>query len=317
VSLYRVLKEFKPDIIHVHTPFVLGILGTIFAQLLHVPLVSTYHTLFSQGAVYLSPRRMFSRARLSKIDSIQDEQSLMAQIIWKLQIIFFNISDAVIAPTQVIADTLKKQGIKTKMRVLPSGLDSTKFTEKTAYTSTMRVLHLGRLGLEKSTDVILKAFSQVIKKLPKAQLIIAGDGPAKVKLQRITRELHLQNNVTFLGQINNNDAPALYRSCDVFTTASTFETQGLVLLEAMLSGLPVVAAAVNAPCELIEPGKNGYLFKEGNDTQCAEQLISLLKKPALIKMGKNAREYGVTFDSSLTSNKLISYYRILITSRRS
>lgn len=312
-KMYKILKEIKPDIIHFHTPFVLGILGTIFSQILGIKLVGTFHTLFTQQIMNMTPKRLLLG---KQVPADTSEKGLFPLILWKLQIIFFNLCDLVVAPTKGIAGMLKRQGIKTKIALLPSGLDIRKFPVKTDFTLTLKIIHLGRLGFEKSTEVIFDAFSIVLEKLPTARLVIAGDGPAKWGLKRYARKLKIANSVDFLGMINPKNTPEVYRSGDIFATASTFETQGLVLIEAMLSGLPIVAAAVNAPKDLIQHKKTGYLFEEGNSKQCANYMIELLTHPEKNEhMGKLARKYAESFDIGLTSQQLIVNYRKIIANR--
>ncbi|MFZ6022631.1 MAG: glycosyltransferase [Patescibacteria group bacterium] len=315
IGMYRMLKKFKPDIIHIHSPFVLGILGVIFSQILGVKLIGTYHTLFSMGSMYLSPKRLLPGAKLDS--ATESEHTVLAQIAWKLQLIFFNICDSVIAPTKIIATTLKKQGIKSPVVVLPSGVSLEQYPVKTDFTPTNKLIHLGRLGYEKATDTLLRALSIVQKELPKLELIIVGDGPAKDYLKKLTKELNLQKKVIFVGMVPNKETPRHYRSCDAFITASPFETQGLVLIEAMLSGLPVIAASVNAPIDLIAPGKNGFLFQEGDIEGCAQYIRTLYKNPDTIKtMGLSARVFAEQFDSTKTSDKLLAHYRSLLKAQR-
>lgn len=315
ISMYRMLKRFKPDIIHIHTPFVLGILGVIFSQILGVKLVGTYHTLFSMGSMYLSPKRLIPGAKLES--ATESEHSILAQIAWKLQLIFFNICDSVIAPTKIIATTLKKQGIKSPISILPSGVELEQYPVKTDFTPTFKLIHLGRLGYEKATDTIIRAVKMVHAEIPNLELVLVGDGPAKGYLQKLTKEMGLQKKVTFVGMVPNKKTPEFYRSCDAFITASPFETQGLVLIEAMLSGLPVIAAGVNAPVDLISQGKNGFLFAEGEVEECAGYIRELYKQPARIKeMGLHARSFAEQFDSTKTSDKLLAHYRNLLRKNR-
>lgn len=315
VSLYNFVKDFSPDIIHIHTPFVLGVLGTIFGQIFKIPIVNTYHTLFSSTTMYLSPKRFFTRFH-KDMKPDHSEKRVLNQITWRLQMIFFNLSDLVIAPTHVIAEQLEKHGLKAKLKTLPSGLDTKEFACKKDFSITKRIICLGRLGLEKSVDIVLKAFAQVLQHIPDAHLIIAGDGPARESLETLSKELRITQQVTFLGMVDHPQTPELYRSCDIFVSASTMETQGLVLLEAMLSGLPVVAAAVNAPIDLVEPGQNGYLFDENDVAACATHIEHYYKNPKqLQENGEYARTYALSFDRKTLTKKLVREYQKL-TNRR-
>jgi glycosyltransferase involved in cell wall biosynthesis len=241
-----------------------------------------------------------------------EEQGVLELITWRLQMIFFNLADAVIAPTQVIENTLVAQGIKTRTKVIASGINTKQFSCKTDFSLKNRILHLGRLGLEKSTDVVIKAFALVHKELPDMKLIIVGDGPARTSLQQLAEELGIKDSVEFTGMLDHAKAPEMYRSCDIFVTASTMETQGLVLLEAMLSGLSIIAVAVNAPVDLVKDGYNGYLFPENNTEKCAKSMLSILKDPNRIAMSKNARTFAESFGSELLSQELVSYYHEIL-----
>lgn len=307
--MFTQIREFKPDIVHIHTPAVLGVLGIIFAQILSVKIVNTYHTLFSMGTAYLSPKRLIPGA---KIQVASNEEGLLSLIAWKLQVIFFNLSDLVIAPTKIIEKTIKKQGVKARIFTLPSGLDLSQFPQKKIGTLRYKIIHLGRLGFEKATDIIIKAFGQIKEKYPQATLTIAGDGPDRKNLEKLAVSLGLRDSVTFLGMVPHEKVSALYREHDVFMTASPFETQGLVLNEAMLSGLPVIAAAVYAPREIVKEGKNGYLFAEGNIEDCVKKTILLFRDPKKFStLAKNARKSAEAFDSILLTNKLLTTYQKL------
>lgn len=309
-TMHRILKEFQPDIIHIHIPGVLGNLGKYFAKVFKIPVVATYHTLFSAATMYFSPRRMFN---MYKLRHKGKTDTLGAKFAWNILTRFHNGCNLITAPTKVVAEAILKYGIVKPIVVVPNGLQISNFPPKKSLNETNKILHVGRLGYEKSVDILLYAYKQLQTSYPESELIIAGDGPARAYLEQVTRTLNLQDNVSFLGMVPHDQVPALYRSSSFFVTASAFETQGLVILEAMLSGLPVVAAAKWGPTELVTNGRNGYLFEAGNIDGCANAMKKLLDdKNKLKTLGKNARQFALQFDVPRVTKKLITVYQSLL-----
>jgi glycosyltransferase involved in cell wall biosynthesis len=304
------VERFDPDIIHIHTPGTLGLLGILMAKRLHKPLVGTYHTLISEQLMYASPRLFFDKylqaidraieglgidAKLlrSRIDKVKEEkkETIPQKMVWSLMNRVYSYADVVLCPSEAIRRELIKRGMKTRVEVLSNGLDLKMWPCKTEYGKGKRMLHVGRLGFEKNVDVILRAAAKVIKQVPEANLLIAGDGPAKDDLRQLAVELGIADKVTFLGMVMRENLGEYYRNSEVFITASTMETQGVVVLEAMASGLPVVAVKKYALADLVHHGQNGYLVKTGDTDGMSMGIVKLLMEAEIQeKMGQESRK---------------------------
>lgn len=222
------------DIIHVHSPFVTGWMGIRYARRYEIPIVFTYHTHLEAYAHYSPFDENASRFAASQLTRT-----------------FANSVDAVTVPTSAMHDHLRAIGVETRIEIIPSGIDVDAFARGVrddglraqfgARDDRTRVLlTVSRLATEKNVDVLLDAFAQT--RDPDLRLVVAGDGPLREALQARARELGVGSRVSFLGVIAREQLPALYASADAFVFASTSETQGLVLAEALAAGLPPVVA---------------------------------------------------------------------------
>jgi glycosyltransferase involved in cell wall biosynthesis len=170
-------------------------------------------------------------------------------------------------------------------------------------------LHVGRLSFEKRIDVILDAMALVVKNYPEATLTIIGKGPAMESLEAQSTRLNLKNNVKFKGFVKRDRLPEIYREHDVFVTASEMETQGIVLLEALASGLPVIGVNMLATPDVVHNKKTGFLVKKGDSKKMGKRMIQLIQKPKLVKeMGVNARKEARKHDIRKVMQNLEKVY---------
>lgn len=269
------------DIVHTHGPFSLGLLGLRTAKKQEIPKISTFHTIVSGYVSYLSKRS----------ERVQKE---LEKIAWKYCKMHYNKYDAVLTPSSTIKSMLEEEGITVKIDVVPNGIDVNnlkpvpKAKEKLELDGRV-FLSLSRLSFEKNIDVIIKAMKYV-----DGQLLIAGKGPAEKSLKRLTMRLKLDNKVDFLGYVDEKKKPLLYSAADAFVIASTGETQGLVIVEAMACGTPVIGADYLAIPELVKDRKNGYLFEAGNVKQLTDIINNYSKKKNLVDNSKKtAKEYSI------------------------
>ena len=178
-------------------------------------------------------------------------------------------SDLILTPSLLIKEELKKYNMNPPIEVMSNGMDLEAFTgspkkyPKTddPYDYSWKILHVGRISFEKNCDVLLKAFYKLKEKFKNAQFTIVGDGPALKSLKQLRDKMNLNESVSFTGFFPHDKLPEIYREYDLFWTASTMETQGLVILEGMACGIAAVGVDSYAIPELIYPSKNGYLAK--------------------------------------------------------
>jgi glycosyltransferase involved in cell wall biosynthesis len=175
---------------------------------------------------------------------------------------------------------------------------------------------VGRISYEKNCDIVLNAFAIILKNID-ATLDIIGDGPALNSLKAQAKDLHLENKVHFPGFIPHSALPGVYRNYDLFLTASTMETQGLVVLEAMAGGLPCIGVRSFALPELIHDGKNGFICDPYNHIEIAEKAILLLSDHRLYSIfSKQSIIIAKRHDIYKSAKELEAVYELAIKNYR-
>lgn len=298
------LYKMKFDVIHAHSGGTISLLGLEIAHFKKNPFVFTYHTLWNKYTHY------FLKGLLLK--------PKMAEV---LSQIFCNQCDAIIAPAERVKNELLSYGVKKPILVIPSGLDLKKFSsakegflrEKLKLKKTDKILlTVGRLGKEKSVDFLIKVFKLVWKKNENTILIIAGDGPEKKNLQQLASKLGIKDRIYFLGNIDLKYMPLVYRDADIFLFVSTTETQGLVLLEAMASGVPVVAIKDEVIQTLVKTGRNGFVTEKKIDAYASRILELLVNKKLLDGFSQNAKKTVFPFSIAKSVDQLERLYFSLV-----
>lgn len=306
-KIKRIIEDFKPDLIHIHTPGLLGLYAVNAAERFGIPTIGTYHTLMAEQEMYVSFYRLFKldklffkankfkkKLNIDELDKIVkfDNFNIRKKIILKICNDIYNRCDVVISPSHLIKEQLIEYGITRPITVVSNGMDLKRFqgTPKN-YTGgeAPKFLHVGRISYEKNCDVILNAFKIIHEHYPKATLAIIGEGPAIPSLQRQAEHLGIQEAVSFKGFIPNAVLHEEYPKYDVFLTASTMETQGLVVLEAIACGLPAVGVDSFALPELIRHGENGYIAKPFDSKGIAQGALEIVRNPEeYAKFSKNS-----------------------------
>ena len=232
------LRNEQYDLVHIHTPFVAHYLGLKLAHLLNVPCIETYHTFFEDYLHHYLPWMPKSLAKA------------FARQLSRRQC---NAVDGIVAPSRPMLDVLRQYGVKSVAEVIPTGLQPHSFERADGAAFRAKygiapqrplILYVGRVAYEKNIGFLLRMTDELRKKQPDVLLVVTGEGPAEASLHQLSKDLQLQDNVQFIGYLDRKtELNACYRSADVFVFASKTETQGLVLLEAMAQGVPVVALA--------------------------------------------------------------------------
>ena len=299
----RAMEMFKPDVVHIQSPGPLGQYGILAARMYGVPVVGTYHTLISEQDTYISMYRLLKmdsmldffwagkkiKKRLEKFER-SPAKALKKKLIMRLCNSVYETGKLIISPSQMIKKELLDHGVKTPIEVISNGMDLSRFTGqvKTAPASAPRLLHVGRISYEKNCEVVLRAFQTIRKQKPDATLDVYGDGPALDSLKIEARTLGIAGSVDFKGFVDRNQLPDIYPRYDLFLTASTMETQGLVVLEAISCGVPCVGVDAFALPELIEHERNGYIVKSFDHAAMAERALEILDHPELFRMFSEA-----------------------------
>jgi len=298
------LRREKYDIVHVHTPFVAHYLGLELARELNVPCVETYHTFFEDYLHHYLPwiPKLMARG--------------VARMISKRQC---NAVDAIVAPSQPMLDVLRGYGVNVSAEVVPTGLQMQSFKAADGKAFRQRygislerpmLLYVGRVAFEKNIAFLIEMANVLVKEVPDVLLVITGEGPAEASLHKLTQQLRISNNVKFIGYLDRErELNACYQAADVFVFASKSETQGLVLLEAMAQGTPVVAIAELGTASILVNGE-GALIAPDNINGFAEKVKHLLMYPEeRFELGVRARSYVLAkWTASIQAERMVQFY---------
>jgi glycosyltransferase involved in cell wall biosynthesis len=299
------------DVVHVHTPFAAHYAGLRIARAAGVPTVESYHTYFEEYFHHYCP--WLPRSWLQAL----------ARTVSRRQC---NAVDAVVAPTEVLADVLRGYGVRPQIDVIPTGLNLREFTGGDGARFRARfgidparpiTLHVGRAAFEKNISFIVAVLARVRKSVPDVLLVIAGEGPALGALRRDVHQRGLDDNVLFVGYLDRRDALLdCYRAANVFTFASRTETQGLVVLEALALGVPVVSTAVLGTREVLA-GARGALVVDEDLDRFAAAVTRVLAEPALQRHLAEAAQAHVrdNWSSEQMATRMLRLYERLAGAR--
>jgi len=267
----KVLAAFKPDIIHCHMPSFLGWEGLAYGKIKGIPVIGTYNTLLPE---FLDHVKMpIKNAKLSKFPFAKS-------ITWNYTKHFYNRCNTVITPSNAMKKELKRHGITAPIRVVSNGVDTTLFYPRKVNKKRRTILHVGRLSYEKRIDILIEAFKTIQETSSDTTLVIAGSGPQEKYLQDFAKYV---KNIKFLGSVPHNKLPKLYSSAALFATASPIETEGLVVLEAMACGLPIVGVNAGAIPDIVKDDSNGFIAPSNKPRMLADRITRILKGTKLRK----------------------------------
>lgn len=304
-SVQKKFLELAPDIVHCHTPFSLGWMGLSLGKKFNVPVVATYHTLLPDFLMY-APLPFLNKTRFLK------------NMTWAYTNFFYNKTDLVTTPTKAMATELQRHGCKAVPITNPiqfSVFNRFAKTKKTNPKKEFRLVYFGRVSFEKNIEVLLEALKILITGKPKipARLILIGDGPAKKFLQETAHNLVIEKKVEFAGILRGTELAKKIASCHVMVTASTIETQGLTVLEAMATGLPVVGADFLGIPDAVKEGRNGFLFLPFKSETCAQKIEKMFKSKKLYrKLSKNAVRTARSYSVERVCNQWENAYHKLV-----
>jgi glycosyltransferase involved in cell wall biosynthesis len=291
------------DLVHVQTPFAAHYAGVATARRLGVPVVATYHTYFEHYLQHYLPivpavwaRAIARRATVSQCSQVA----------------------AVVSPSRQMAEALQAYGIRTPIEVLPTGLPGSRFAQgdRARFRSAHGIdanrpmaLFVGRAAHEKNIDFLVRMVPALLRRTPDALLVIAGEGPAEAHLRRLVSELQVGSNVRFIGYLDRETGLRdCYSAADVFVFASRTETQGLVLLEAMAQGTPVVSTAAMGTVDVLR-GTTGAIVAVEDHEQFAAAVAGVLSDPGLrARLRAGAVQDARRWSSRELAGRLLGFY---------
>jgi len=307
IEAWHHINRRQVDLVHVHSPFLMGVAGAAFAWRHKLPLVFTHHTRYDQ---YVHYAPLFPRL-IRRLTS--------SYVKW-----FCQRCDLIIVPTEEIGGLLQAQGIERTIEVVPSGVETERFQSGDADwlrrtfalpKSAIVLLYVGRLTKEKNLHMLLAAFTYAASEC-EGFLVLVGSGPEKNALQAAAAAAGIEERVIFAGPRYGSELVNCYHGADLFVFASTTETQGLVLLEAMAAGLPVVAVNASGSREMIEDQKSGILTAN-HPMALAAAMVKLIKNEGFRhQTGAQAAARSLLFSNQAAASRLVDCYRVLLAGRR-
>jgi len=295
-SIRQALEDFQPDLIHLVNPAVLGLGGLYYAKSLEVPLVASYHTHLPK---YLEHYGL----------------GMLEGLLWELLKMMHNQAMINLVTSTAMQEALETHGIE-RVTVWQKGVDTELFVPELAnaemrshltqgHPDSPLLLYVGRLSAEKEIDRI----KPVLEAIPGARLALVGDGPYRADLERIFADTP----TFFAGYMTGQTLGAAFASADAFVFPSRTETLGLVLLEAMAAGCPVIAANAGGIPDIVTDGVNGYLFDPADEQGAIAATQRLLANPAEREvLRRNARQEAERWGWAAATRQLRTFYQDIL-----
>lgn len=305
-KMEEIIKNLDLDIIHSHQPYSLGGEALKFSKKLDIPLVFTYHIKYEDYSHYIPLVPNF----------------FAKKYIRKIAVGYSNKCDVIISPSTAIKKLLKNNGIKSSVEIIPSGINIDNFANDIGKKEEIRkkyqiksndilLITACRLTKEKNLEFLVKSFIRVAEKQKNVKFMIVGDGAVKKDLEKMTKDFGIQDRVIFTGLVNRNSIIGLYQASDIFVFASKTETYGLVVIEAMAAGNPVVAVKASGIEDIVKNGEDGFLTSEQED-EFADNILKIVNNNELRrKMSVNAKNNSRKFGINPWVEKIVNLYKSL------
>ena len=308
VSAISEIKKWKLDIIHSQTEFGIGTFARIVSKQLNIPLVHTYHTMYEDYIYYIT-KGHFDKPSKKLVEYLTK---------------FYcdkTVTELIVPSRKIYNLFLNKYEVNKKVNIIGTGIDIDRFLSKNFKKDELNNLKkdlnindndfiigsVSRLAKEKSIDRIIKTFKSLKEKIPNSKLLLVGDGPDKLELEALVNELNLEDSVIFTGKVDIEKVQIYYQLMNVFVTFSVTETQGLTVLEAMASSLPVLAIKDDSFIDSVEDKKNGFLFN--TDEEYISKMYKLYTDKNLYKKQcENSRELSKKHSISSFGEEVYKVY---------
>jgi 1,2-diacylglycerol 3-alpha-glucosyltransferase len=300
------INEFRPEVIHSHHPYLLGDAAFRAAFRRNLPLVFTHHTRYEEYTHYVS-----------------QDSKVMQRLVVHLSTEYANLCSQIIAPSESIADLIVERGVKTPIQVIPTGVDIDFFRSGNGkhfrrlhnISEDVQVIgHLGRLAPEKNLEYLCEAVIKALKRMSdKAIFLVVGAGPSEKRIQEMFNMDGLEHQLVIAGKQSGSDLADAYKAMDLFVFSSKSETQGMVLVEAMAAGVPVIALDASGTREVLVDKKNGRLLPENASPQeFAETILEFFEKEKTADTWSEAAGNTANqFTREISVEKLILVYQSL------
>ena len=312
----KIIKKWDLDVIHSQTEFAIGTFARLFAKRYNIPLVHTYHTMYEDYVYYIT-------------HGIFNKQAKQA-VKYIAKFYCETTATELIVPTEKMYKLFKEQyDYKKNIHIIPTGIDIERFYKENLDTKSIEelkkslninkndfvIIFVGRLGKEKNVEFLLEAHAELIKKNKNIKLLIVGDGPDKSNYLEIINKLKIKDNVLLVGKVKWEEIPYYYQVSNLFATASTTETQGLTIIEAMASSLCPLCIEDEAFKSMITDNITGIFFKDKKDY--IEKVLYLIKEKEIRKkLESQSRVQSEQYSTTTYAKKVYQVYLNSIKEKR-
>lgn len=300
------LRRFRPQVIHIHNEFGVGLSGTIMARQLNIPLVYTLHTMYDDYLYYIVPRRL--------VPALKRISHYYVKFLARK-------ATALTGPSQKVQEFFDLCGAQKSVNVVPNPVELDVFNPQSvdkAKVAEIRkkygvleddilVSFCGRLGREKSVDVLLKNWAKTVKKEDKLKLMILGEGPCLEELKKLAAELKIDDMVSFTDKVDHNELPSFYGACQLYITASLSDTNSISMKEAMATGLPVIHIYDPVNAGQVVDSVNGFIYKDAD-----EMYAILMKYKAMTKEEQQELQISVINSVKIYGCEALANYLVTV-----
>jgi len=303
------LRNEHYDVIHIQTPFVAHYLGIKLSRLLSIPCIETYHTFFEE---YLHHYIPFV------------PKTIMSSVARRFSRHQGNSLDGMVIPSRPMMEVLRDYGVTTHAEVIPTGLEPESFV--TGNRDDFRkkyniapdrpmLLFVGRVAHEKNIQFLLQVVNRAKQDIPQILLLIAGEGPARTALEHEVQKMGLSNHISFIGYLDRHtELNSCYHSADIFVFSSRTETQGLVLLEAMAQGIPVVSTAEMGTRDVLREGAGVWIAQEEVEDFSGKVVAMLGDAGIRARLGEAGRKYAHGWSAGKQAERMVNLYQHVMVS---
>lgn len=314
IKAVNMIKKMNLDVIHSNVEFTVGIFARVVSEQLSIPLVHTYHTNWEDYTHYITKNKKI-------LDDI-------CKKLLKYLVVFFEDKTVteLIVPSNKIYNLFKDKYKFTKnIHIIQTGIETSKFYKEKFNLKDINslkkklgikkkdfvVMTVSRLAKEKSVDRIINNHKELVKKYSNMKLLIVGDGPDIDKLKDEAKSLGVSDSVIFTGKVPLSDIPIYYQLGNVFVTASKSETQGLTVVEAISSSLPIVAVKDDSFVNSVIEDFNGFVFTD--DEKYINSISKLYEDKDLYnRLSNQSRLLSEDFSSEYFALKVLKVYETAI-----
>ncbi len=303
------IKSWKLDVIHSQTEFAIGSFARLFAKQYNIPIVHTYHTMYEDYVHYIT-KGHFNRSSKKLVEYLTK---------------FYcdKTINELIVPTKKAYNLFKeKYNVERNIHIIPTGIEVERFYKENINLRKLAelkrkckikandfvLIFVGRIAEEKNIPFVIDVVSELSKTNKNLKLLIIGDGPDKEIYEEYVKQKKATSNIIFTGKVPWEDIPLYYSLGSAFISASTTETQGLTIIEAMAASLPALCIDDESFNGTVVDDLNGYLFKD--EKECRECILKLLKsKKKLLYLSKGARASAENHSSKYFAERVLDVYK--------